>query len=73
MFKELVTKRISKQRFHRKIKSLNQETKEDILDYIFYNRDWIDHFEYGCVPGKRIYIIVLDDQTEKVWVTNKIE
>ena len=67
MKREIATGRVDIRCFSRKLKVVRRKTRFQIWKTILLKCVFIDHFEYGHVPGERVYKIVLKNGEEEVW------
>ena len=66
------TQRIKKKDYYQKLEVVNWNEKQAVREYIFYNYRNIDHFEYGHIPGHRVYKVVLTNGKEKKWEFERV-
>ena len=69
--KDIVVRKISDWRFFRKLNDLDYDVRTEILEFIDEHKFAVDHFEFGRVPGRRIYRVVLFDGNKKEWTVSK--
>ena len=65
------TRRVSRRYFLKKMRDVKSTIRYDMEDYIFDHSEDLSHFEFGRIPGHRIYKIVLKNGTAKEWSLTK--
>lgn len=58
---------VSEQRFRFEMIPVNKKEHIDIDSYISVHRDTITKFEFGHIPGRRVFRVTHSDGTHKKW------
>ena len=67
MKRTLITKRVPKAWFMVRMLRLEKTIRNEVKDVMYFNKDYIDHFEFGRIPKHRLYRIFTDEGTIFEW------